>query len=233
MSNIKNRLSLTFIFLFSIVLLDAKGQDSIYFFQAKSDISIQREGKIENFTAHIRFNLKDTLWISFTGTLGIEGMRMMVTPDSTYIINKLENTAFSYTTGEETEFIPYSFSFEDWKMILLNMNYQKDSNTNYITEDSKEGYIVYQDNQSKKVISKNNKIEKCYFNHSKSTMTCVVEYSDFEAKKNKYELATARKINIKNSLEDNVLILIKYVDYKFNIRQPFVFNFAKYRNGTN
>ena len=66
------------------------GQESLNFFTAKSEITVQKNGEKEEFTAHIRYNLKDTLWISFSGSFGVEGARMLVVKDSTYIINKIE-----------------------------------------------------------------------------------------------------------------------------------------------
>jgi hypothetical protein len=72
------------------------GQDGLSFFHAKSEIVIERNGEKQDFTAHIRYNLKDTLWVSFTGAFGIEGARMLVTKDSTYIINKIEKTNMAF-----------------------------------------------------------------------------------------------------------------------------------------
>lgn len=78
------------------------GQESLNFFTAKSEITVQKNGEKEEFTAHIRYNLKDTLWISFSGSFGVEGARMLVVKDSTYIINKIEKTSMAFFRKKKT-----------------------------------------------------------------------------------------------------------------------------------
>jgi Domain of unknown function (DUF4292) len=204
-------------------------QEKLHFFQAKSEITVEKDGKKEEFTAHIRFNLRDTLWISFTGSFGIEGARMMMTPDSTFIINKLEKTAFAYPAGYENEIIPYAFSLSDWKILLLNKCIDTINET--IEEENKIWQIRYEENQIKKMYFNKSQLAQCKFNNTRNGLKCHVEFSEFETKHAKTEIAISRKINIGNYSENTVQILIKYVDYKFNQPQPFVFNFAKYKNG--
>lgn len=229
MSIIKNKFVFIFIVLMNLNFDSIDAQDKLNFFQAKSDISVERAGNKEEFTAHIRFNLIDTLWISFTGTFGIEGARMMMTPDSTFIINKLEKTAFAYPAGEENDIIPYSFSLADWKILLLNQFIDTINTT--IEEDNKLWQIRYDDHQIKKMYFSKNQLNQCKFNNTRNGLTCHVEFSEFETKQAKTEIAKLRKISIDRHSDDTVQILIKYVDYKFNHPQPFVFNFAKYKNG--
>src|SRR6185369_15710464 len=45
-----------------------------------------------NATVYIKMRKDSVIWISVTGPLNIEGARVLVTPDSIKIINKLEST---------------------------------------------------------------------------------------------------------------------------------------------
>lgn len=224
MSNTKTK----FIFLFIVnsFLLEIKAQDNLHFFQAKSNIIIEKEGSKEEYTAHIRFNLRDTLWISFTGTLGIEGARMLMTTDSCFIINKLNNTGFASSIYDDNEMIPFRLSIEDWKIILINQVI--DTFQNQVEEESKIWKLNYDGFQTRKYHLDRNQLQACKFSNTQLASNCLVQFSEFIQIKNKPSLAMSRKITIDNPSGDNVLITIKYVDYKFNHPMPFQFNFAKY-----
>jgi Domain of unknown function (DUF4292) len=45
----------------------------------------------QHFTASVRMRRDSLCWISFQGLLGIEGLRVLVTPDSIHIINRLRH----------------------------------------------------------------------------------------------------------------------------------------------
>lgn len=53
------------------------------------------DGKTNNFNAVARIQKDSIIWISVTAALGIEGLRVKVTPDSITLINKLEQNWFS------------------------------------------------------------------------------------------------------------------------------------------
>lgn len=50
------------------------------------------KGKNTNATAFIRIKKDSLMWISITGALGIEGFRILVRPDSVWVMDKLEKT---------------------------------------------------------------------------------------------------------------------------------------------
>lgn len=55
-------------------------------------LNIQPEsGMISNFGGQIRMQRDSVIWISVTALLGVEAARIMITPDSLFVINKLEN----------------------------------------------------------------------------------------------------------------------------------------------
>ena len=61
---------------------------------AKIEVSTDIDGKKQSFTANIRMKKDSILWVSVSPFLGIEVMRIVLTQDSTKILNRLENTYF-------------------------------------------------------------------------------------------------------------------------------------------
>jgi hypothetical protein len=209
------------------------GQDGLSFFHAKSEIVIERNGEKQDFTAHIRYNLKDTLWVSFTGAFGIEGARMLVTKDSTYIINKIEKTNMAFSVYEENYLIPYAFSLEDWKVLLLNIPAIQDSNAEVIMENEIQITTQFSNHKIQKTFQKNNRILKCQFNNTRGGALCEVIYSQYDNSTKTWNLAKERQIQINQAASDPIKISIRYLDFVFNQPKPFNFNYSKYKDGIN
>ena len=76
-------------------------------------------------TTQIRSNLKDSIWMSFTGFMGIEGGRLLILKDSIYVKNKIDNIFEAMGIKSENQYIPFSLSFEDFKYIFFNYNKSK------------------------------------------------------------------------------------------------------------
>lgn len=230
MSNIRTNF---FHLVFGILIVsNANGQEDLKFFYAKSEIVIERNGVKEDFIAHIRYNLKDTLWVSFTGTFGIEGARMLITKDSTYIINKLEKSSTVFTNEEENDIIPYAFSLDDWKVLLLNIPSKNDSADEVIMENDILLTTHYTQDKIQKTFQKNNRILKCQFNNTRRGALCEVVYNQYDNSSKTWTLAKERQVNINQASIDPIKISIKYLDFTFNQQKPFHFNFSKYKNET-
>jgi len=215
----------------TMLISTISGQESLNFFTAKSEITVEKNGVKEEFTAHIRYNLKDTLWISFSGAFGVEGARMLVTKDSTYIINKIEKTSMVFFSEEENYLIPYAFSLQDWKLLLLNQPLMSDSNTEFIMENDIKISSYYSNHRIKKLYQKNNRLLKCHFNNTRSGKLCEVMYTNFVADSKSWAIAKERNVKIMQSpIDEPITIAIRYLDFAFNSPKPFNFNFSKYKN---
>ena len=82
-------------------------------FSAKIKVDYENsKGRQPDFTANVRMKKNEVIWLSLTGTLGIEGFRVMITKDSVHIMDKLSNTytvrPLSYL--QEISNIPFDFS---------------------------------------------------------------------------------------------------------------------------
>ena len=82
-------------------------------FSAKIKVDYENsKGRQPDFTANVRMKKDEVIWLSLTGTLGIEGFRVMITKDSVYIMDKLANTytVRPLTYLQELSNIPFDFS---------------------------------------------------------------------------------------------------------------------------
>ena len=101
------------------------GNDSIYFIKIKAEMTVSYMDQKETYTTQIRSNLKDSIWMSFTGFMGIEGGRLLILKDSIYVKNKIDNIFEAMGIKSENQYIPFSLSFEDFKYIFFNYNKSK------------------------------------------------------------------------------------------------------------
>jgi hypothetical protein len=69
-------------------------------FSAKAKVKMNIDGSSNDVTMNIRIKKNQMIWISITAVLGLEGARVLVTPDSIKIINRVDATylkkPFSY-----------------------------------------------------------------------------------------------------------------------------------------
>lgn len=215
--------SLIILTLFATIRLSAS--DSFQFFSAKSEIEITANGSTESFTAFFRYKPEDSLWISFTGTLGIEGMRMLITKDSTYIINRIDKSRLKYSNKEENSILPIALDLEDWKMLLFNKMYTPDSSTLIVKADENMSYTYYcEDNTKCLMISPENNIKKASF--LTSGLQCTVVFDQFRPFTSLKKIAYSRVVDI---ISETEYWKMKIVFDNHNLDKPFSlpFDFAK------
>ena len=104
------------------------GSDSIYFVKMKAEMTVSYMDQKETFTTQIRSNLKDSIWISFTGFMGIEGGRLLILPDSIFLKNKIDNIFNAMDIKSENQYIPFPLSFNDFRYIFFNIEKDKIQN---------------------------------------------------------------------------------------------------------
>ncbi|HEY2726753.1 MAG TPA: DUF4292 domain-containing protein, partial [Parafilimonas sp.] len=72
-----------------------------------------------NATVYIKMKKDSAIWISITGPLNIEGARILVTPDSVKIINKLEGTVQLSSIAHLQQITKLPLAFSDFQNIIL------------------------------------------------------------------------------------------------------------------
>ncbi|MFY7861040.1 MAG: DUF4292 domain-containing protein [Chitinophagales bacterium] len=204
------------------------GADTMTYFTAKSIIEIDQQGNQETFTAHFRYRVNDTLWISLTGTLGIEGARILVTRDSTFVINKLEKTAFVYSNNEGNEFFPIPLQLSDWSLLLLNQTYPIDSST-LLQTSSEEQSLTYFDPFYTKTLFCNLKKDVLRAELNVNGQKCVLSFEEFKPIKIGMNVAMKRILTLQNGI-NMWRLKINYHHFEINKVVSLPFNFSTYKN---
>jgi len=85
-------------------------------FKAKVDV---KEKKTQSFSANVRMVRDSIIWASLTGTLGVEGARIIITKDSILIIDKLKKVYYQKPFSYVYEFVPFPVTMNLLQDILL------------------------------------------------------------------------------------------------------------------
>lgn len=216
-----------FLIIAAIVNLYASNDsDKILFLSSKSELQFKVDNSIETFTTHIRYKPQDSVWMSFTGLLGIEGARLLIDKDSVYIHNKLEKTYFATPIQEKNQWIPFGFTLEDWNILLTNHSEQ-------ILDSQKKPSSIFEkkinDSISKRFsYNKNRQLEKYEIINLYTNELCTIYFSNFQKlKKSKESYAYQKKIVFSSPGNSEIELTIKHLDFVLN--QPKNMPFAKQR----
>lgn len=94
-------------------LLDSVRTNSNYeFLSAKLSVNHSTEEKTQSFGVRARFKKDSIIWLSITPGLGIEAVRVVITPDSIKMLNRLEQKYFAESFEKTNELLKMEVSFE-------------------------------------------------------------------------------------------------------------------------
>lgn len=201
-------------------------------FSAKIKVDYQNsKGKQPDFTANIRMKKDEIIWMSLTGTLGIEGFRVKITPDSIYIMDKLAST---YTVHplvylQELSQIPLDFSTLQNMIIGNPVFFNADSISAYRKDAGENVSLLSITSLFKHLLtlSNDNRISHSKLDDADPTRnrTCDLTYEEYESKGN-VNFSTYRNIVI--SEKSKLEIQLKFKQFDFNPpEQTYPFNVPK------
>ena len=153
------------------------------YFSLKSKISLVEQGNNQKATALIRIRKDSLIWFNLSGSLGIQGMRGVLTKDSIKVLDRLNKEFYQYTYENLSERFNFELNYDLLEaMILGNLPYHTNLSdsveliNNYYVLKQKDGnlsIINYVNPGNRKVI-KVNLVQQ--LNQNKLTL----EYSNFE-----------------------------------------------------
>src|SRR5688500_12805789 len=83
-------------------------------FSAKIKVDFEgADGKKNDFNAVIRLQKDSVLWVSINALLGIEAFRVLITPDSVKVLNKLDKVAQLRSVNYLKEITKLPFTFKE------------------------------------------------------------------------------------------------------------------------
>jgi hypothetical protein len=196
--------------------------------RAKVDYANQN-GKQPDFLAYIRIKKDSIIWLSLANDLGIEGIRIMVTPDSIKVMDKLAKTIQVRPLSKLQEISQIPFSYADLEHIIVGrpIFFQKDSIKNYIS--SPETFLLFckmGDIKNYLYFNKKHLPEKSRIDDAAPALSRRADliYKDYEDKDG-FIFSTFREIFISHKEIFNVQM--KFKDYHFNESLSFPFTIPK------
>lgn len=199
-------------------------------FSAKIKVNFEdKDGKKNDFTAFIRLRKDSTLWISINAIFGVEAFRVLITPDSIKILNKLDKKYQLSSVSSLQEIANVPFTFKELQNILVGNPIYLDSNIiAYIKNDKgislisigqvfKHFLTVNKDDYT----LQNSKIDDIDVTRAR---TCQIIYGDYE-KKPDMSFSKFRKIVV--SEKTKLDIEMDYKQYGFNEELNYPFTIPK------
>jgi hypothetical protein len=199
-------------------------------FSAKVKVNFEgKDGKKNDFNAFIRLQKDSVLWVSINALLGIEAFRIMITPDSVKVLNKLDKKVQLRSVAYLKEITKLPFTFRELQdLVIGNPIYF----ANEIISYKKEGErvtVVSIGKMFKHLLTLNPANYEIL--HSKiddvdaaRARTADITYGDYQGMTNN-SFSTFRKITL--SEKSKLDIEMKYKQFDFNIPLNFPFSIPK------
>ncbi|MBS1730068.1 MAG: DUF4292 domain-containing protein [Bacteroidetes bacterium] len=214
-----------------IELLDSlrSGIRPYTFFYGKLKLDFKTADESSQGTIYIRIKKDSLIWVSLSGPLGFEGLRMMIRPDTLLIMNHMDKTILlrpiSYI--EETFHIPIDyFAIQD--LMIGNAIFNDSMISNEYPENGLTILKLQDHRFQNKVFVQSNPLSILqnilYEGIDSSSRNAVFTYSHYEDFMG-YPFSTERTILIQD--KSAIQIELNFKQYSFNKPQTFPFNIPK------
>lgn len=187
------------------------------------------DGKKNEVNAFVRMRKDSAIWISINAALGIEAFRVLITPDSVKVMDKLNKEAKIRSLSFLQEITNIPFDFNTVQNILVGNPVFLDSNIQSYSTTPDQVSLLYIGSWFKNLLTVSNpqflvlssKIDDL---NTSRNRTCAVTYSNYEVKDGRY-FSTFRNLTLaeKKKLD----IKLDFKQYSFNEALSFPFNVPK------
>lgn len=198
-------------------------------FSAKVRVGYQGKDGGDEATAFIRLERDKTMWVSLRGALGIEGFRVLVTPDSVKVMNLLKKQVQYRSISYLKEITQLPFDFSTLQDVLVGNPVYMDSNIVSYKTNGNELLILMAGKMFKHLLTVDTQDLKVL--HSKlddvdaaKNRTCDITFSDYK-NTNGVLFSSQRKISVAEKSKLDVELDFK--QYSFNEQLTFPFSIPK------
>jgi hypothetical protein len=195
-------------------------------FSAKVKVDFEgNDGKKTDFNAFIRLKKDSVMWISIIAALGIEGFRVLITPDSVKVINKLDKIVQLRSVEYLREVANIPLTFDELQDLLIGNPVYLDSNIVGYKKEEQTVSLISVGELFKHFIT----ISKDDYSlqHSKlddvdavRARTADITYGGFE-NKNGVRFSTVRRITISEKKKMEIRLEFKQWDFNGDLSFPF------------
>ncbi len=198
-------------------------------FSAKIKVDFEdKNGKKSDLTAFVRLRKDSIMWISINAYLGIEAARVLITPDSVKVMNKLDHVYRLSSVEALQEIANVPFTFKELQNVIVGNPVYLDSNISSYLKNDKGISLVSIGEVFKQLLTVNTdySLQSSKLDDIDPTRarTCLVVYGDFE-KKNNMMFSKYRQITV--SEKTKVDIQMDYKQYSFNEELGYPFSIPK------
>ncbi|MHA4844084.1 DUF4292 domain-containing protein [Flavitalea antarctica] len=195
-------------------------------FSAKVKVDFEgKDGKKSDFNANIRLYKDSVMWISINALLGIEAFRVLITPDSVKVMNKVDKVIQLRSVSYLKEVAKIPFTFHDLQELLIGNPIYLDSNiVSYRREPTGitlvsvgevfKHFLTVSTNGFLPAQSKLDDINPV------KTRTCYIGYGDYQMKNNK-NFSAFRKITVVEASKLDIELQFKQIDFNVDLNIPF------------
>lgn len=198
-------------------------------FSAKIKVDFEdKDGKKSDLTAFVRLRKDSIMWISINALLGIEAARVLITPDSVKVLNKIDHVYRLSSVEALQEIANVPFTFKELQNVIVGNPVYLDSNITSYLKNEKGISLVSIGEVFKQLLTVNNdytlqSIKLDDIDPTRSR-TCLVVYGDLD-KRNNIIFSKYRQITV--SEKNKVDIQMDYKQYSFNEELGYPFSIPR------
>jgi hypothetical protein len=183
------------------------------------------DGKSYDFNAFMRMRKDSVIWVSINAALGIEAFRILITPDSVKVLNKLDKIAQLRSMDYLKEITQLPFDFYSLQDLIMGNPVYLDSNIVSFRKDDASVSLMSMGQVFKNYITVQNdgylitgsKLDDAEIGRSR---TAVLSYWDYETQDN-IRFATRRRISLAEKTRLEVALEFKQFNFNENLNYPF------------
>ena len=213
-------------------------------FQAKISMKVETIDKNFSVKGQLRMQKDSIIWTSISMPLGMEILRMMVTPDSVFMLNRNDKTYLCENISVFNDFSPMITTIDFIQAVLVGNDINLRESDNYKVTIDNGQYNLLISNELKKSIMHNDddwkvllkdiwidphlfKITKYYIKeYADSKRKIELQYADFEKVNDKY-IPTRISIDIhgdfylKADINYSNIIVSDNIEFIFNVPKKY------------
>lgn len=213
-------------------------------FQAKMNLKIETADKSFSTKGQLRMQKDSIIWTSISAPLGVEVLRMMVTPDSVFMLNRNDKTYLIENISVFNDISPMITTIDFIQAVLVGNDINLRESDNYKISIKDGQYNLLISNELKKTIKQSDdewkvmlkdiwidpqlfKITKYYIKeYADSKRKIELEYSDFEEVNGKY-IPTKISIDIhgdfllKAEISYSNIVVGDNIEFIFNVPKKY------------
>jgi hypothetical protein len=200
-------------------------------FSAKVKVDFEgSDGKKSDFNAFIRLKKDSVMWISIIAAFGIEGFRVLITPDSVKVINKLDKVIQLRSVEYLREVSRIPLTFTELQDLLIGNPVYLDSNIVSYKKEERTVSLISIGTLFKHLVTVANGDDYA-LQHSKlddvdavRARTADITYSGFETRGG-IKFSTIRRITV--SEKTKLELRLEFKQWEFNDDLSFPFNMPR------